>query len=121
MTNTDSKKKALLISNLALEKKAEDIRVLDMRKVAVFCEYFVITGASFYKQARAIARYIEDLLAKQDIRLYHSEGKTNNHWILLDYIDVIVHVFHEDARCFYNLERLWADAEQVEVGFAIGS
>ncbi len=121
MINTDSRKKALKISNLALEKKAEDIRILDMQKVAAFCDYFVIAGAGSSRQAGAIANHIEDSLAKQKIKLYHSEGKTNNHWILLDYVDVIVHIFHEDARRFYDLERLWGDAKQVKVSTGVES
>jgi ribosome-associated protein len=113
MTNINSREKALKISNLALEKKAEDIRILDMQKAVAFCDYFVIAGAGSSKQAGAIASHIEDSLARQKIKLYHSEGKTGNHWILLDYIDVVVHIFHEDARRFYDLERLWGDAKQV--------
>jgi len=115
MINTNSKEKALKIGDLASEKKAEDIRILDMQKVAAFCDYFVIAGAGSSKQAGAIASHIEDSLAKQKIKLYHSEGKTSNHWILLDYVDVVVHIFHEDARRFYDLERLWGDAKQVKV------
>lgn len=115
MINRNSKKKALIISNLASEKKAEDIRILDMQKVAAFCDYFVIAGAGSSKQAGAIASHIKGSLAKQKIRLYHSEGKMNDHWILLDYVDVVVHIFHEDARRFYDLERLWGDAKQVKI------
>ena len=121
MANTDSKNKALIISNLALEKKAEDVKILDMQRVAAFCDYFVIAGAGSLKHGGAIASHIKDSLAKQRIRAYHSEGKADNQWILLDYADVIVHIFQEDIRRFYDLERLWGDAKQVDISAGIKS
>ncbi len=117
--DTNSKQKALIISNLAVEKKAEDVKVLNMQKVAAFCDYFVIAGASSLKHAGAIAGHIEDRLAADKIKLYHSEGKIDSRWIILDYVDVVVHIFHKDTRSFYGLERLWGDAKQVKSGAAV--
>ena len=115
MTNTNSKEKALIISSLALEKKAEDIKVLDMRNVTSFCDYFVIAGAESFKKTTAIADHIIDSLNMLDVRLSHKEGIRDGQWVILDYSDVIVHVFQEQARWFYDLERLWGDAKTIAI------
>ncbi len=115
MINNYSREKALIISSLAQEKKAEDIRVLDMQKVSDFCDYFVITGAVSSKQVLAIADHIIDALALYDIKPLHPAGRKDSNWIILDYSDVVVHVFHEAARRFYDLERLWGDAAGVAI------
>lgn len=113
MKDIDPKEKALAIGNSALEKKAEDVTILDMQKVSSFCDYFVITSAGSFKKTRAIADHIKDSLGRIRLKPYHVEGKEDGHWILLDYGDVIAHVFYEEARRFYGLERLWGDAERV--------
>ncbi|MEE9591340.1 MAG: RsfS/YbeB/iojap family protein, partial [Thermodesulfobacteriota bacterium] len=74
MTSTDSRDKALLIGSSALEKKAEDVVILDMQKVSTFWDYFVITSASSFKKTKAIAEYIEEALRKRRLRLHHTEG-----------------------------------------------
>jgi len=109
------KEKALDICNLALEKKADDVVMLDMQRISSFCDYFVITSAGSFKKTRAIADHIEGSLTRKKIKPYHAEGKGDGHWILLDYGDVVVHVFYEEARDFYGLERLWGDAKQIDV------
>ncbi|NQT89783.1 MAG: ribosome silencing factor [Candidatus Omnitrophica bacterium] len=115
MTDTDSKNKALIIGNSALEKKADDVVVLNMQKVSGFCDYFVTTSAGSFKKTRAIADHIEESLAKEKLKPHHVEGKEEGHWILLDYGDVVAHVFYEETRRFYDIERLWGDAERIEL------
>lgn len=115
MSDTDSKDKALIIGNSALEKKAENVVVLEMQKASSFCDYFVVTGASSFKQTIAIADHIEESLSKNRIEPHHIEGRKDGQWILLDYGDVIAHVFYDETRKFYDLERLWGDAKRIEL------
>ncbi|MFH1867720.1 MAG: ribosome silencing factor [Candidatus Omnitrophota bacterium] len=115
VSGADSKDKALTIGNFALEKKAENVVILDMQEVSSFCNYFVITGASSFKHTRAIAEHIEESLSKYKVEPHHIEGKEGGQWILLDYGDVVAHIFCEETRKFYDLERLWGDAKQLKL------
>jgi ribosome-associated protein len=119
LVNADSRKRALFISHLAVEKKAEDIKILDMRKVAYFCDYFVLAGAGSFRQATAIADYIIDSLHALGIKLRHNEGRKEGQWIILDYSDIVVHIFQGKTRQFYDLERLWGDAKNITIKNAI--
>ncbi len=94
----------------AEEKKAANIVVLDLRPVTPIADYFVICSASNVTQARAVADHIEERLDRREVGKRHREGYDTGRWILLDYGDVVVHVFHEHERDYYNLERLWGDA-----------
>ncbi|MBN8823675.1 MULTISPECIES: ribosome silencing factor [unclassified Spirosoma] len=95
------------------EKKAQDIVVMDLRNVKnAICDYFVICSGNSDTQIDAISTSIEEEVykaSKQDP--WHKEGKMNREWILLDYVDVVAHVFKKDRRAFYDLEQLWGDAE----------
>ncbi|MDD3806619.1 MAG: ribosome silencing factor [Candidatus Marinimicrobia bacterium] len=102
---------AHLISQAADSKKAEDIVILDMKKVADFTDYFVICHGTSNMQVKAICDAIEETLLKYDIKYWHREGYENQQWILLDYIDVVCHIFNQSKRSYYNLEKLWADAD----------
>jgi len=95
------------------EKKAGDILVLDIGKVSVICDFFVIASAHSTTQVKAIAEHIEKHLGKLGIPWPGREGYQEGRWVLLDYGDVVVHVFLEAEREFYNLERLWQDAQVV--------
>jgi ribosome-associated protein len=95
-------------------KKAIDIRILDMREVFPVADYFVICSGWSTPQLSAIAREVEDQMEKQGYRIFRRQGTPESQWILLDYGDVIVHIFSEDARQFYTLERLWGDAKVVQ-------
>ncbi|MBM7855689.1 ribosome-associated protein [Desulfohalotomaculum tongense] len=97
----------------AEEKKAHDIVVLDISGVSVICDYFIICSANSTTQVKAIAENIQDKMARQGVALKHREGLREGNWVLLDYGDVVVHIFREKERHFYNLERLWGDAEVV--------
>ena len=112
--NIDSRKKARLATKLAQDKKAEDSLILDMRKITNFCEYFVICGGNSQKQVDAIAGGIEEGLLEQKIKPL-SNGKKNGLWNLLDYGDVIIHIFNKETRQYYDLERLWLHAPRISL------
>lgn len=100
----------------ASDKKAIDIRVLDLRQVATFTEFFIIATGANQRQVQAIADEITEQLKKQlDVRAIRVEGYSAGEWVLIDFGDFIVHVFDKDAREFYDLERLWRDAQKVEL------
>lgn len=104
-----------IAARAAGEKKATDIVVLDLKKVASFTEYFVICSGASTRQVAAIAEAVEENLRKAGKRPLHTEGYSSAEWILLDYGDFIVHVFSNSARRFYDLERLWRDAGRIEI------
>jgi ribosome-associated protein len=99
----------------AEEKKAHDLVVLDLRKAAGFTDYFVICSGSNARQIRAIADGITEALAAEGVKPAHIEGYDRSEWVLLDYFDFIVHIFAPETRVFYGLERLWANAERIEL------
>jgi ribosome-associated protein len=99
----------------AEDKKATEIVVLDLRKAAGFTDYFVICSATNTRQIRAIADSVMAALADDGAKPAHVEGYDRSDWVLLDYFDFIVHVFGPETRLFYGLERLWGNAEQVDV------
>ena len=98
----------------AEDKKAVDLVVLDLRNAAGFTDYFLICSGSNPRQIRAIADAVIDALAGQGGAKPHLEGY-GSEWVLLDYFDFIVHIFAPDTRLFYDLERLWGNAERVDV------
>jgi ribosome-associated protein len=99
----------------ALDKKAEQVHLLDLRKGSAFTDFFIIATGTNIRQVQAIADGIEESLKKMGVRPSLVEGYARAEWILLDYFDFIVHVFTPATREFYALERLWGDAESVEV------
>jgi ribosome-associated protein len=111
---TDSRKKSLYCVRAALEKKAFDLVLLDVRKVSSFTTYFLICSGRSDRQVQAIAGSIEDDLKKMGVRPLGVEGFAGGKWILMDYDDVVVHVFFDPFRKLYDLEGLWLDAPRVE-------
>jgi ribosome-associated protein len=101
----------------AEDKKAVDIALLDLRKAAGFADYFLICSGTNARQIRAIADAIMESLAVAGSKPAHVEGYDRSEWILLDYFDFIVHIFAPEPRVFYGLERLWGNAERVEIPF----
>lgn len=99
----------------ALDKKAIDMVVLDLRKAAAFTDFFIICTGANTRQVQAIARGIEEALGKKGSKPALVEGLDRSEWVLLDYFDFVVHVFTPSTREFYGLERLWGDAERVEI------
>jgi len=111
---SDSKKLAFRIGELALEKKANRVKILDVHKITSMTDYFVICSGNSDVQVKAITDHIVDEIATVE-RPFNREGYDTREWILLDYINVVVHVFHEASRDFYDLERLWIDADITEL------
>lgn len=102
----------------AAAKKATDLVALDLRALGVVCDYFLIVSASSEPQVKAVAEEIEEKLAAAGVRPWHVEGFEGRRWVLLDYVEFVVHVFHEKTREYYMLDRLWGDAGTVDLGLA---
>ncbi len=97
-------------AELALEKKCEEVKILDLRGLTSVTDFFVIVTADSERKAKSAAEHIVDELKEDDERPLHVEGMDSMHWILIDYFDVVVHIFMPDERRFYDLESLWSDA-----------
>ncbi len=98
------------ISEIIFTKKGFDVVAIDLRKLVTFTDYFVICSADSDTQVKAIADQVDKALLDEGIKSWHKEGLKALSWVLLDYVDVVVHIFKKDAREFYNLEKLWGDA-----------
>jgi len=103
------------IAEFVLSKKGSDIVLLDLRKLSAPADFFVVCSADSDTQVKAIADAVRDGTDGIGVPLWHSEGFKALTWVLLDYVDVVVHVFKREARSFYNLERLWGDAAFIAV------
>jgi ribosome-associated protein len=99
----------------ALDKKATDVVILDLRRSAAFTDFFLIVSGGNQKQIQAIAEAVEEALREDGLKPNHVEGYPRQEWILLDYADFVVHVFTDRTRRFYDLERLWGAAGRLEV------
>lgn len=110
-----SKEKSLLIAQLMRDKKAQDVLILDLRKVASFTDYFVICTGRSDRQVQAIAEHLERQLKGLKWRPTAVEGLGVARWVLMDFGDVIVHIFQRQVREFYDLEGLWSDAPRLEL------
>lgn len=99
------------------DKMAEDVKVLDIRGISVMSDYFVIASAKNVSQVKAIADELEQKIYENGGKLVQSEGYQSARWVLLDFNDIIVHIFLKEEREFYQLERVWADAKQVDIDF----
>ncbi len=111
----DSKLFAEKIADLIFNKKGYDVRIIDLRSLTTFSDFFVICSADSDTQVKAIADEIDKSLRDEGIKCWHKEGYMALSWVLLDYVDVVVHVFKKDAREFYNIEKLWGDAPSIEI------
>ena len=100
----------------ALEKKAADVLVLDLRHTAAFTDFFVLCSGQNTRQVKAIADSIEESLRASKVKPAHVEGYDRAEWVLMDFFSFIVHIFSPSTREFYALERLWGDAERIEIG-----
>ncbi|MCH8068400.1 MAG: ribosome silencing factor [Candidatus Marinimicrobia bacterium] len=97
------------IVELAASKKAEEITLLDLHKLTSITDFFIICTGNSDVQVKAISDAIVEGM-KSEVKPWHIEGRENLRWVLLDFVDVVVHIFHREERDFYQLERLWADA-----------
>jgi len=122
MAKTEKRHKPIRIPQEVIEavaaaedKKAIDLVLLDLRKAAGFADYFLICSGANTRQTRAIADAVIEALAGTGSKPAHVEGYERSEWILLDYFDFIVHIFAPEPRLFYSLERLWGNAERVDL------
>ncbi|TDO85445.1 ribosome-associated protein [Halanaerobium saccharolyticum] len=113
MSDLNIKDIALLAADAADDKKAEDIDILNVQGLTVIADYFVLCSANSDQQVRAVARSIDEKLSEIGIEPKKIAGMDDARWVLMDYADVIVHVFHKREREYYDLERLWSDAEKI--------
>lgn len=111
----DSKKLAFKLAELALTKKADDIKILDLRKITTIADFFVICTAQSEPQVKAVTDAIVEGAKNEGEYAWHKEGQAMRSWVLLDFVDVVVHIFLRDTRSFYSLEKLWGDAEITEI------
>lgn len=102
-------------ADLCIDLKATDVSLLDLTHISDATDYFVIASGSSDTHVRAIAEHVLEELRKQGVRAHHVEGLQQGRWVLLDYVDFVVHVFHPVLREFYQLERLWSDAKTVAI------
>ena len=113
MQELSSREKAQLAAEAALDKKADRVAVLDMANIFPICDYFLIMSGDSTRKVKAISESIQEKLGDQNIKHWHLEGFREGQWVLLDYNDIVVHVFLTEIREFYDLERLWGDAPRV--------
>lgn len=111
---TGSREAAVTAARAAASKQARDVVVLDVRDLIVITDYFLIASGTSDRQVRTIAEEIERAVREQGIRPVRREGQREGRWVLLDFVDFVAHVFQDDDREYYGLERLWADAPPVE-------
>jgi iojap-like protein len=103
------------IVNIIEDKKGEQTVVLDISEISSLADYFVISSANNINQLQAISDDLQELLEKEGLKINKVEGAKNSSWVLLDFTDIVIHLFTKEDRIFYNLERIWADAIQVEL------
>ncbi|MGB5289591.1 MAG: ribosome silencing factor [Ignavibacteriaceae bacterium] len=105
-----SKELAHRISEVIFTKKGFNVLTVDLSKLVSFTDYFVICSADSDTQVKAISDQLEKVLSDEGVKCWHKEGLKALSWVLMDYVDVVVHIFKKDSRQFYNLEKLWGDA-----------
>lgn len=122
MKKNEVKQQVALVLAAAEAKKAEDVKVLQLPKESsAFTDYFIVCSGSNPRQVQAIADEVDERLSKQGFEPNHREGYDHGEWILLDYVDFVVHIFNENARKFYDLERLWKSATKLTPGEVLGN
>ena len=105
-----------IIAKILDEKKASELKVLKIQDLTIVTDYIVIASGTSFTQVRSLADEVEFKLNQEyGLTPSHTEGYDSRHWILLDYDTVIVHIFHPEARNYYNLDKLWADGEEIEL------
>ena len=112
---TEQKKMAKIVYEALDEKKGYDIKLIDISEITMIADYFVIATGNSNSQVSALVENVEEQMHKNGFAMKQREGNGNSPWILLDYADVIVHVFDEENRLFYDLERIWRDGKVLEM------
>lgn len=115
----EGKEQAKEMAKLALkaleDKKAEDITVIDISGISILADYFIIASGSNRSQIQALTDHVEELLGKNGSPVKQIEGYDTANWVLMDFGDVIIHIFDRENRLFYDLERIWRDGKQIEI------
>lgn len=109
----ESRSKALIAAEAASAKKAGDILILEVEPLIGITDYFVICSGNTERQVKTIADEVMRQMLENGVKTYRREGEKDNRWVLLDYLDIVVHIFHAEEREFYSIERLWRDANTV--------
>ena len=109
------RQKALKILTFALQKKAENPLIIDINGLSHFCDYFVVCSGTSQRHARAIYEEVIKSSKRNKIDIHHCENDNSSSWLLVDYFDVIMHIFTEESRKFYEIERLWREAKKVRI------
>ncbi len=117
----DAKAKAIRAAEIAFDKKAEGLAVLDVRSLTSYTDYFFICHGRSDRQVQAISEAIQMTLKAEGIRPIAVEGSATGQWVLMDYEDVVVHIFYEPVRAYYDLDRLWGDAPRVGLSAVLQS
>jgi ribosome-associated protein len=112
---TTARLKALKLVDFVLSKKAKDPLILDLRRVSNLCDYFVICSGETSKQVRAVYEEVIKKCYENKIDIHHCEDDSSGQWLLIDLFDVILHIFIDEARSFYNLEYLWKEAKRLRI------
>jgi ribosome-associated protein len=112
----DGKEQVLLCVNASLKRKAKKLIILNVKEYSSFADYFIICSGTSDRQVQAITASIQENLKEYGIMPLGIEGEQHGRWVLMDYEDVIIHIFYEPVREFYDIERLWSDAPRMEVG-----
>jgi len=110
----ETRERLILCINATLQKKAKEIVVLNLKEISAFTDYMIICSGTSEREVQAISQAIQIFLKKAEVRPLGVEGESNGQWVLLDYGDVVISVFYEPVRSFYNLENLW-DAPRMTV------
>jgi len=109
----NSKKIFDIVVKTLEDKKAKNIKAIDIRELTTIASYFIIASGTSVTHIKSLADNVEEKLIEEGIRPLHIEGYNNARWILMDYNDVVVHIFHEEDREYYGLERLWQDGKEI--------
>ena len=115
MTDNKTNDFAVLAVEALEDKKAEDITIIDISEVSVIADYFIIAGGNNKSQIQALSDAVDEKLGRAGLPLKQIEGYNNANWILLDFGDIIVHIFDKENRLFYDLERIWCDGKKIEL------
>ena len=109
----DIKRYVKIIKEALLDKKAFDLKIIDISKISVMADYFIIASGNNQNQIKAMCDEVDEKMSKEGVHPRQTEGYESANWVLMDYSDIIVHVFDKENRLFYDLERIWSDGENV--------
>ncbi len=110
----ENKEQNALIIEAIEDRNGDDTQIIDLDGISIIADTFIITSANNERKVNAIAEHIDEKLSENGIEPIGIEGKNNGRWILMDYGDTVVHIFHEEDRAFYNLERLWKESNNIK-------